>query len=316
MTEENNLKISFNPILNNDVKDRNKYSSNTLLDSFKDKFSTSLLNIGHIEIGERFQGICYVTDMRLIRNSSDPTKYDGRFELIDGQGRKFRATFWGMSEEFKTHNSLAYVEGVNYTVGNMNNPKRIYKLDQISQSTLDIPRHVFFKSIEGLDAVRDNVKNELAQLIDPEFILVRNLLESEGLIRDLETIPFDNVIYIEMGSRLKIYMATLMDAVNFHKIYNLNFDLLRIGTALALWQREARVTAKSGRVVDLDYNYYAEQLIYKADLTLETRLSLMSFIKNDGNTIESIFVNKCLDKYKDMLKAIDNVQEKVVNLIF
>ena len=314
MDKDKKMNISFDPIINHNVKEKRK-TSNVILDEFRDKFSTTLLNIGHIEIGEKFQGLCYVSDMRMIRNASDSTKYDGRFEFIDGQGRRFRATYWGMDEKFNTHNSLAYVEGVLYTVGSVRNPKKIYRLDKISQSTLDIPRHVFFKNIEGLDDIRNNVKDELDKLVDPEYKKTLEELEIKGLMKDLETVPFDNLNYIELGSRLKIFMTILMDAVNFHKIYELDFDLLRIGTAIALWDPEVKISSKSGREIKLEYNYYVEEIIYGLDISMDTKISLLSFVKKDNKTIESEFVKESLNKYNTLLYSIDSIQEKIGNLV-
>lgn len=303
------MDISFEPKVVTDSNDRTQIGA-TILNEFQEKFATQLLNIGNVEFGESFQGICYVPDMKLIRNINNPEKYDGRFDLIDGQGRRFKAVYWEMEGKFDYHNSLAYVEGVYYTVGNGKTSKRIYRLSKISQSTIDIPKHVFFKYIEGLDKFKLNVESELNKLVDPQYIQVYLKAKDAGIITNLETTPFDEFYYVEMGSKLKMYMSILMDAVNFHKIHEINFDLLRIGLALRLWKPQVILTSTSGREVDLDYNYQIEELLYTIPLTLEKRLALLSFIKRDGTTLESIFVEESIQKYLNLLKIIDKTLEK------
>lgn len=269
-----------------------------------------ILHISKIRDDSEFEGIVYCTKSHVSKDLFDDRKWSGTFHLIDGEGIKFTAVFYGMDVRFEEHCGPAYVKGVKrYKSNNGGREYTEFRLTEIQQSTVDCPKSIFLKELPDYNKVRDTFRSNLSNLMPSAGVQVfLNDLNALKLQETLEQETFADTYGTFIGARMEAFNKACSMMYTLAKP-NTQLELCYLGFLLKLWRPEVAISSITVDA-ELSDNLLVLEMIYKSNLTKLEKIKLVDCVQNKGQSIEGRLVNDVYRTIANYLRSLDQLRFK------
>lgn len=243
-----------------------------------------------------FEGVVYITRSYVRPSLYNEEKFDGTFHMIDADGVKFPAYFNNMDCKFESHHSCAYVKGVkHYRINRHGTSVVTYRLNYITQSTIDEPLSMFLKEIDQYVPLCNQLDQFLrTSITDTSYQTLVNDAAKMGLLSALKKETLADTYGTKVGMRIQFFFSAVTMINAAAGTVEINKELVYLALLLKLWKPVDVVNDVELNAYRED-NYIAEHLVHESSLAKEDKIKLLGMLKGTNNCIESYLVKSVYD---------------------